>query len=223
MDTEIALEVIMKLLISLFLGGLIGIEREWRKHPAGLRTHILVSVGATAFMFLGYYSFDNGGGSGGFVDPTRIAAGVVTGIGFLGAGAIMKEGVNVRGLTTAASIWVSAAVGLCVGASLFITATVLTLTVLFTLLFFSRMELEIGTKGRSGSLQVAGEAFMGLPKKVGKILKEERISINSVGLNRAGNKVFIRYQLELPPRMDSSDLLNALSREKAVEKVEWIE
>ena len=109
---------LLRLCLSLIAGGLIGFERESRRQPAGLRTHILISVGSTLLMLLSIYIpqhyFDMKSG-----DPGRIAAQVVSGIGFLGAGAIIKLGNNVKGLTTAASIWVVAGIGLALGAGLY--------------------------------------------------------------------------------------------------------
>ena len=104
------LELIERLCLSAFLGGVLGLEREWRNKSAGLRTNILIAMGSTLFTML---SVDLSRSSGG--DGTRIAAQIVTGIGFLGAGAIMRTGFDVQGLTTAATIWVNAAVGVAVG------------------------------------------------------------------------------------------------------------
>jgi putative Mg2+ transporter-C (MgtC) family protein len=101
------LDVFLRILIAAVLGGVIGLEREIREHTAGFRTHILVAVGSAAFTLASTY-----GVSGTNFDPNRISAQVVTGIGFLGAGAIIRYGVSVRGLTTAASLWTVAAVGL---------------------------------------------------------------------------------------------------------------
>src|SRR5437016_3959967 len=111
------------LLLAVLLGGVIGLERQWRGHPAGLRTHILVCVGATLITLL---SIQFGRGlNGGQPDvPGRIAANVVVGIGFLGAGAIIREGDTVHGLTTAASIWTTAAIGMAVGTGMSLLATV---------------------------------------------------------------------------------------------------
>ena len=98
----------VRLLLAAVLGGAIGVEREIHDHPAGIRTHMLVSLGAAIFTLLGIVGFEQVQGAGGVVipvDPTRIAAQVVSGIGFLGAGAIIKYGTTVRGLTTAASLW----------------------------------------------------------------------------------------------------------------------
>ena len=113
-------EMGLRLLAAAALGGLIGFEREYNEQPAGFRTHILVTLGAALFTMAGAY------GTAAFVeagvvrfDPTRVAAQVVTGIGFLGAGAILREGISVRGLTTAASLWVVAAVGMAVALGMF--------------------------------------------------------------------------------------------------------
>jgi putative Mg2+ transporter-C (MgtC) family protein len=115
------LDVVIRVLLAAVLGGLIGIEREIREHTAGFRTHILVSVGAAAFTLASSYGLEGTG-----FDPNRISAQVVTGIGFLGAGAIIRYGVSVRGLTTAASLWAVAAVGLTAGQGFYSAALVTT-------------------------------------------------------------------------------------------------
>jgi len=114
----------------------IGIERELREQEAGLRTHMLVCVGATMFMVVGVYGWSDlrlGNDVGVIVDPSRVASYVVSGIGFLGAGAIIRYGINVRGLTTAASLWVVAAIGVTVGVGLYAYAVATTAIVLLTL------------------------------------------------------------------------------------------
>lgn len=111
----------LRIVISLLLGGLIGLEREWHNHAAGFRTHILVCVGSTMIMLLSIYGFGDFSNEYNVrMDPARLAAQVVSGIGFLGAGAIIRNGSSISGLTTAASIWVVAAIGLCVGAGFFL-------------------------------------------------------------------------------------------------------
>jgi putative Mg2+ transporter-C (MgtC) family protein len=124
-------ETIKRLCLSALLGGALGLEREWNQKSAGLRTNILITMGATLFTLM---SIDLARSSGG--DATRIAAQIVTGIGFLGAGAIMRTGGSIRGLTTAAMIWVNAAVGVAVGGGeyhLALIATGVTLLVLLAL------------------------------------------------------------------------------------------
>jgi putative Mg2+ transporter-C (MgtC) family protein len=126
------LEIVVKLLIACFFGGIIGYLREKEKKSAGLRTHIIVCMGAALFTIVSIYMTRFGGA----VDPSRIASTVVMGIGFIGGGAIMREGGSVRGLTTASSIWVVAAIGIAIGVGLYvgaITATILAVLVLQTL------------------------------------------------------------------------------------------
>ena len=115
-------EGLIRLSLAAVLAGAIGIERELREQEAGLRTHMLVCVGATMFMIVGVYAWSDyqlSNDIGVVVDPSRVASYVVSGIGFLGAGAIIRHGINVRGLTTAASLWVVAAIGVAVGAGMY--------------------------------------------------------------------------------------------------------
>jgi len=122
MDITFSSDMIVRLVFATLLGGILGLEREIHGRPAGLRTHLLVSLGAAAFMIMSpLVAGMNPGFSG---DPGRIAAQIVTGIGFLGAGAIVKEGVNISGLTTAACLWVAAAIGMACGAGFFTEAFV---------------------------------------------------------------------------------------------------
>ncbi|MDQ8734710.1 MgtC/SapB family protein [Paenibacillus sp. LHD-38] len=129
------------MIVSVVLGGLVGIEREWSNHAAGFRTHILVCLGSATIMMLSMYGFSQ------FVnetnvrmDPARLAAQVISGIGFLGAGAILRNGNMIKGLTTAASVWVVAAIGLCTGAGFMLGASVCTLLVLISLFLLNKWE-----------------------------------------------------------------------------------
>ena len=131
------LEIFLKLVVAAALGGLIGLEREAHGRPAGLRTNILVCVGATLVMAVARAA------SSGVVDPGRAMAGVVTGIGFLGAGAIIKMGNIVRGLTTAACIWLVAALGIAVGQGLYVLAAITTGVALFVLVVVDRFSRAI--------------------------------------------------------------------------------
>lgn len=133
------IQVIIRLLTSVVLGGLIGLEREIQRREAGLRTHILVCLGSALIMLTSLYIFDIYKNIGN-LDPTRIAAGVVTGIGFIGAGAIIRHQDAVKGLTTAASIWVVSGIGLTVGCGFLSAAVVTTILVLIVLFTLRRME-----------------------------------------------------------------------------------
>ena len=136
-------DLVLRLLLSAFLGGLIGVEREIHDHPAGIRTHLLVALGSALFTVLSIVGFPSSDDVA--TDPSRVAAQIVTGIGFLGAGAILKYGPTVRGLTTAASLWAAAGIGMAAGASrpvLAVAATVIVLVSLWPLRLLSeRLEL----------------------------------------------------------------------------------
>ncbi|WLD93495.1 MgtC/SapB family protein [Alkalihalobacillus sp. AL-G] len=135
--------ITIRLLLAAALCGLVGIEREFKRHPAGFRTHLLVGVGSCLMMILSIFGFDDFLASHeniqGF-DPSRLPAYVVSGIGFLGAGTILVHGVTVRGLTTAASIWVVAGIGLVVGIGMYFEAVFTTLVMILSLLFLNKFE-----------------------------------------------------------------------------------
>jgi putative Mg2+ transporter-C (MgtC) family protein len=138
MLNAIDLDFIVALCVATVLGGILGLEREIHGRPAGLRTHLLVSLGSAAFMLLSPYVASMGTGVP--ADPGRIAAQIVTGIGFLGAGAIVKEGISVRGLTTAACLWIAAAIGMTAGAGRYLGAVLVTAIALFALLLLPWVE-----------------------------------------------------------------------------------
>jgi putative Mg2+ transporter-C (MgtC) family protein len=127
-DLNLQLELAMRLFVAAAFGAVVGIERERRSHPAGMRTHLLVSVGSAAFTVLSIEAFKAPG-----ADPGRIAAQIVTGIGFLGAGAILKDRGSIKGLTTAASLWVVAAIGMASGAGAYGVAVATTVIVIVSL------------------------------------------------------------------------------------------
>lgn len=144
-DFDIAL--LLRLLLASVLGGIIGLEREIHGRPAGFRTHLLVSLGSCLFCITSleiYRIYGNFSGSVPIgVDPGRIAAQVVTGIGFLGAGAIIRDKASIRGLTTAACLWVAAALGLACGIGLFYLAICVTVVALISLLLLKQVERRL--------------------------------------------------------------------------------
>lgn len=136
------LEFTLRLLIALVLGAAIGFERQWRQKSAGLRTNTLVSIGSAAFTLISYSltSLEDGVYKG---DATRIIGQIVTGIGFLGAGVIMKDGMNIQGLNTAATIWCSASVGALAGVGLYAEATIVALAIMLTHVLLRPLGLKL--------------------------------------------------------------------------------
>jgi putative Mg2+ transporter-C (MgtC) family protein len=143
-------QIILRLLLSVFLSGFIGLERQIHRRSAGLRTHILVCLGSCLIMLTSMYIFDIYKDKAP-IDPARIAAGVITGIGFLGAGAIIRGNEGVSGLTTAASLWVVAGIGLAVGCG-FLKAGIFTAVLaLIVLLLFREVETKVFGKEERGA------------------------------------------------------------------------
>ena len=144
MNDYVAISV--RLLIALAFGGLVGLERSYHGRPAGFRTHTLVCLASALLMLVTVYEsqwFVPQGSSRVSIDPTRMAQGIMTGIGFLGAGVIMKEGLSVRGLTTAASIWITAAIGILVGIGFYFPAVLAAAFTLGTLGVFRWLEIRM--------------------------------------------------------------------------------
>jgi uncharacterized membrane protein YhiD involved in acid resistance len=142
--------VLLRLVVAGLLGGAIGMERELRERQAGLRTHLVVCVGSALFTIVSAYGFSEflvHGGSLVRTDPTRIAAQIVSGIGFLGAGAIIRQGLSVRGLTTAASLWLVAAIGMASGAGFYSAALITTGLALLTLGPLRIVAFRVGSPG----------------------------------------------------------------------------
>jgi putative Mg2+ transporter-C (MgtC) family protein len=143
------LEIVFRIAAALAAGGLIGLERSHRGRPAGFRTHALVCLASSLLMLVTVYEshwMPKTAAANVVLDPTRMAQGIMTGIGFVGAGAIIKEGFTVRGLTTAASIWVTAAIGILTGIGFYFAAVVGTVLVLATLSTFRWIEARLPTE-----------------------------------------------------------------------------
>lgn len=175
------IEKVIRLLISALLGGLIGMEREVRNRPAGLRTHILVSVGSTLIMLVsvdGFRSLGDGTISG---DPARLAAQVISGIGFLGAGTIMRTGNCIKGLTTAASLWVCAGIGLAIGVGYYLGAIVTVGIVLIVLKKLGIFEKRLSKK-QYKSIEVVVTNKPGIIGQIGTLFGKYSISIKDIDI-----------------------------------------
>jgi putative Mg2+ transporter-C (MgtC) family protein len=214
-------EIIFKLALACILGALIGLERESLNRPAGLRTYTLVCVGSALAMivsidiYMQYYQTVN-------ADPGRIAAQVISGIGFLGAGTIMREGASVRGLTTAAGLWVVACIGLAVGAGLYIPAVATTILILFVLIYFIRFEqFFTGLREYKGLVMVV-EDRPGQVGNIGSILGDMGVLIKNIQLNHMENEDNLEVELlvELPSGMKISDVIEELSIMKELKSID---
>jgi putative Mg2+ transporter-C (MgtC) family protein len=204
------------------LGAAVGIEREWRQRPAGLRTHMLVGLASaiamlvsTQYIYYQHYSKDDLLS----VDPSHIAAGVITGIGFLGAGAIIRTGINVQGLTTAAGLWLVAAVGLAAGGGMFVEAFVATLISLVGLILLRRFELKPEHSDPRRILVVLDEKTGS--DSVMELLRSMKINPSNVDYDaRArGGLLCLRIEASLPSSESAEQLLKALRELQGVRRV----
>jgi putative Mg2+ transporter-C (MgtC) family protein len=194
------IEMLVRLLAALTAGAFIGYERSFHGRPAGLRTHVLVCLASAVLMLVTVYE-DHWVRTPGEsrLDPTRMAQGIMTGIGFLGAGVIVKEGLNVRGLTTAASIWITAAIGVLAGVGLYLPMIISVIMTLSVLSVFRWIELKVPTQAyyyfdvkyeREGNL--SEEGMRELLKKLGF-----SIANFSYRLEGAGNERMLRHKMTL--------------------------
>jgi putative Mg2+ transporter-C (MgtC) family protein len=178
-----SLEMILRLVASLILGGLIGWEREYSNHSAGFRTHLLVCLGSTLIMLLSIYGFSQFANEPNVrMDPARLAAQVISGIGFLGAGTIFRTGLTVSGLTTAASLWVVAAIGLSVGAGFYMAASIATMMVLIILWILNIVEKKYMPSQKANSLQITIQDKPGVIAAVQKVIVEAGLSGRKITL-----------------------------------------
>ncbi len=203
--------VAVRLAISFLLGAVIGVERQFRRRDAGMRTFTLICMGSTAAMLVSiwipqtYPDFLNG-------DPGRIAAQVLTGIGFLGAGAIIQSHGSVRGLTTAACIWVMAVIGLCVGAGMYLTAGITTLCTLFVLISLERLEKRMYLNGVNKILTVACSTSTPDGDAIRKILEDNNIFITSISYEHNYDKdnTVINYKVNVKSKSSHTRLFAAI-------------
>ena len=218
-------ESLLRLSLAAVLGGLIGAERELRERKAGLRTHLLVSLGSALFTIVGAYGFHAFLASGANVvraDPTRIAAQIVTGIGFLGAGAIIRHGLSVRGLTTAATLWVVAAVGMAAGAGYYSVAVITTALVLIALyplrilayLVFRRFRTE---EGRLLIELPAGQSPGGVIDEI----ERAGARIESIEVTTEGHRRRLELDVELPGEAVPATLVARVAAVEHVAEVRW--
>ena len=217
-------EIITRLLLAFLLGGLIGFERELHGRVAGLRTHMLVCVGSTLLMLTGMYLFYQNRDTAS-IDPTRIAAGVVTGIGFLGAGTIMRFRASIRGLTTAASLWTVTGIGLAIGSGFCFGAAVSSVLVLVVLLLLSKVEKTLIHKDRFKILSVETVGNAQQLKDIRAVLAEYSVEIKDIEIKKQseGTNVIIEFELKLIANSDNDQIISRTMHIQGVECASWKE
>lgn len=217
-------EMIFRLLVASLLGALIGLEREIHGRPAGFRTHLLVSLGSCLFVITSIYFYriyGNFSGTGPVgVDPGRVAAQVVTGIGFLGAGAIIREKASIRGLTTAACLWVVAAIGVACGVGLYAISFVVTAISLTSLLLLKKVESSL-KRDTYTSLKVWCEDESGQIGALEEQIKKCGMSIldTSVELDKISRTVFIEFQVKYNSHSLSCNIVDSILKVPGVMRV----
>lgn len=222
--TAFDLDTVFRLLLASLLGGLIGLERELHGRPAGFRTHLLVSLGAALFVAVSISFYRIYGNFGGVapvgVDPGRVAAQVVTGIGFLGAGAIIREKGSIRGLTTAACLWVAAAIGVACGAGLFAISLVVTAIALLSLLVLKQVE-GVLNKDTYQQVTVVSNDLPGQFERIEQIVQQCGASLMETALERQLDTATIRFEfrLRVATRGTSCRLVDLLSAVEGVRKI----
>lgn len=212
-----AFETILKLVLACLLGGIVGWERELHDRPAGFRTHVLVSMGSAVYMMVSLF-FGHG-------EQGRVAANVATGMGFLGAGTIIRHGSIVRGLTTAASLWTVAAIGLAAGygAQGYLVAIFATLLALVTLTVLSRMEKVMGAKRLYRFVLItASDARTRLPA-LRDAIKALGVDVRSVEIAPTGETGLqeVRMELRIPPGGSQDRVTDAILGTEGVRGIHW--
>ncbi len=213
------LSMVSRLVVACLLGGVIGFEREHVHRPAGLRTHILVCVGSalvmitSEFIYYHYSSHVN-------VDPARLGAQVISGIGFLGAGTIIKEGISVKGLTTAASLWAVSCVGISVGIGFYSGAVIATIIIFLILVVMKKTQSKV-TSQKNIRLFVHTQVKKGEVNDLTKLIEEMGVKIKKtdfIGSESEGEMV-LRYTVDLSNQRSMPELMEAILCHEPVKRV----
>lgn len=216
---ESYVSIIIRLLEACLLGGIIGFEREHLHRPAGFRTHILVCVGSALVMITSEFIFHK---FSPYVnaDPARLGAQVISGIGFLGAGTIIKEGINVKGLTTAASLWAVSCVGIAVGIGFYSGAFIATIIIFLTLVVIRRLQRR-KTSQKNVSLCIHTLIKRGEVRELSSILEEFGVKVTDtefVSSERDGEMI-LRYKIQIPNKISTAEIIEAVLCNDTVRRV----
>lgn len=211
-------QIIIRIVVSVILSGLVGIEREKLRRPAGIRTHMLVGVGATLVMLTSLYlyeSFPN-------VQVDRMGSQVISGIGFLGAGTIIRQRNSVQGLTTAAGLWAVACVGLAVGTGFYLAAIMSAFMVLITLTLFKKIETRVMKKDTLLDIEVMAINKPGQIGTIAKSLESMKVNISRIEFSEDeadDESMTIQMLLKLPDYQMKNDVINKIISQEGVIRV----
>jgi putative Mg2+ transporter-C (MgtC) family protein len=220
------LDILVKLLLAALAGGLVGLEREKHGRPAGLRTNLLVSVGSCVMMiiseafYIKYGIFD--AETTLRIDPSRVAAQIVTGIGFLGAGVILKEGASVRGLTTAASLWAVAGLGMAFGMGFFSLGIIATVLVLISLMFLKKLD-PIMKKNRFLTLTVTAVNREGLLEELQELFAARNLELSDISshVDLVENELFYQMVIIQQELGFGHELTAAIKQLEGIKKIHY--
>ncbi|MEC2075544.1 MgtC/SapB family protein [Metabacillus fastidiosus] len=223
---EDSITMMSRIILAAVLCGSIGLEREIKKHPAGFRTHLLVGVGSCLMMLLSIYGFQEYISQHENIrfDPARIPSYVISGIGFLGAGTILVKGATVRGLTTAASIWIVAGLGLVSGIGMYDLAVFTTLIVLLSLIFLNKLEKMMNSSKKRKQIKFVVSSSPIAVERIIKRLSECNLVIYKLDMiktkkDKQGN-LFFCYLLDVEATtLSSEEIKQIISNIKEVEKI----
>jgi putative Mg2+ transporter-C (MgtC) family protein len=217
------LDITWRLFLAALLGGIVGWERERHNHPAGFRTHILVSLGSALIMLISIYGFtDYMDESQVRFDPARLSAQVVSGIGFLGAGTIMRHRASVTGLTTAASLWVVSGIGLAVGTGFMFAAILTTVFALVSLELLTRMEKILIRKREFCLLHILVTDEPGKLGQLASLIGEKGGSVRKVNIEEdeeSADMLEITFTVRLPQKLSLTELIDEMRKVEGVKSV----
>ena len=194
-------QIVVRLLAAMLLGAVIGTEREYTHRPAGMRTHMLVALGACAVMITGQMIFCQYYPLGATPDPARLAAQVIAGVGFLGAGTILRDGTSIKGLTTAASVWAVACLGVAVGAGLYIIAVVGVVLMMVTLVLFERVQAKL-LKHRdvSSTFSVTARSVTRVMARINELAGASEAVLTFMGMETREDGMELKFRIKFSGR-----------------------
>jgi putative Mg2+ transporter-C (MgtC) family protein len=218
-QSDFYISMILRLIVASLLGGIIGFEREHVHRPAGFRTHILVCVGSALVMITSeyiYYQYSSHVN----VDPARLGAQVISGIGFLGAGTIIKEGVNVKGLTTAASLWAVSCVGIAVGIGFYSGAFIATTLIFLTLVVIKKTQGKMGSQ-KDTRLYIHTHIKKGEVREISRLIEETGVKVKKTDFmsSERDGEMVLRYTLDITTQVTLAELIETILCHEPVRRV----